>query len=115
VSDYAEAVGHEVKLYNYGSNAIAWEKIALVAGGGMDTEMLKEIAAEGINTLVTGVTVLNDFSKERHDFAKEHGINIIGGTHYSSEKYACIAMCDYFETLELKAEFIADEPCMADL
>jgi len=39
----------------------------------------------------------------------------MGGTHYSSEKFACIAMCKDFEKLGLGSEFIADTPSFEDL
>jgi hypothetical protein len=39
----------------------------------------------------------------------------MGGTHYTTEKPACLAMCDYFQKLGLPAEFIEGEPVMEDL
>jgi putative NIF3 family GTP cyclohydrolase 1 type 2 len=77
--------------------------------------VLQEIADNHINVLVTGLTKLNDYSKQAHDFAKKNKINILGGTHYSTEKFACIAMVDYFKKLGLKAEFLDGKPGMADL
>ena len=63
-----------------------------------------------MNVFVSGITVKNDYSKAAHEFAQAHKINILGGTHYSTEKFACIAMMDYFKKLGLPAKFIADEP-----
>ncbi|MCK5081079.1 MAG: Nif3-like dinuclear metal center hexameric protein [Candidatus Moranbacteria bacterium] len=112
---FQEAVGHEVSLYNYGDDKIKNETVAVVAGGGNDIEILEEISKAGINTLATGVTLKNDHSEKAHEFAEKHKINILGGTHYSTEKFACISMVDYFEKLGLLAEFIEDEPMMEDL
>ena len=87
-------------------------------GGGNDPEMVKELVKLGINTYVTGVTKINESyapSVEFHKVAKENGINVIGATHYSTEKFACIAMVGYFEKLGLPTKFISDEPGLADL
>ena len=46
---------------------------------------------------------------------KEHNINIIGATHYSTEKFACIEMCKYFERLGLPCKYIDDIPVLEDL
>ena len=54
-------------------------------------------------------------SAATHELEKNSRINVIGGTHYSSEKFACIEMCKYFNKLGLEAEFIEDEPCFEDM
>ena len=108
-------VGHNTKLWNYGSNEILNHRVAVVGGGGNNIEGVEEIGDLGINTYVTGVTVLNDFSKNVHKFEKEKEINLIGGTHYSTEKFACISLCKYFENLGFKCEFIEDEPVLEDM
>ena len=68
-----------------------------------------------IKTLITGVTLKNNYSIAIHDLEEKNQINIIGGTHYSSEKFACIAMCKYFSKVCLPAEFIEDDPCYEDM
>lgn len=109
-------VNHKVKLWKYGSDEIKDGKVALIAGGGgSDVKALKEIDRLGINAFVTGVTILNEHSREAHDFAREKKINLIGATHYSTEKFACIAMCDYFKKLGLPCEFIEDKPVLEDI
>lgn len=107
-------LGHKVKSYNYGSEDINNVKIGVIAGGGL-TETINELVKLKVKVLVTGISVLNDFSKEAHNLAKENGIAIIGGTHYSTEKFACINMCSYFKKLKIPSEFIEDFPCMNDL
>lgn len=108
-------VGHKTKLWKYGSDEIKNHKVAVVAGGGNNIEGIEDIIELGINTYVTGVTVLNDFSKEVHDFERENKINIIGGTHYSTEKFACIALIEYFKKIGLTCEFIEDQPILEDI
>ena len=112
---YQSLIGHKASLYQYGTNAIKNQKVALVGGGGNKVEFIKELVKEGVNTFVTGVTVLNEYSEETHNYAKKNKINILGGTHYSSEKFACIAMCEYFRKLGLPSEFIEGEPMLGDL
>ena len=112
---FDEAVGHNTILYPYGSNEISGGKVAVVAGGGLEEQILKKVAAENINTFVTGITALNDYSRRTHDFAKRYRMNILGGTHYSTEAFACRAMCTYFEKLELTCTFCEGEPGLQDL
>lgn len=112
---FEKTVGHKCGLYQYGSNEIVDGKVAVVAGGGNEIGVLREIVDEDINVLITGIIAKNDFSKPAHEFAKERGINLLGGTHYSTEKFACIAMVDYFSKLGLPTEFISDNPMMEDI
>ena len=112
---FQDAVKHGVSLYNYGDNKIKDRTVAVIAGGGNDVDMLEEISKAGVNTFVTGITIKNDHSKKAHEFAEEQRINILGGTHYSTEKFACISMVDYFTKIRLHSEFIEDEPVMEDM
>lgn len=112
---YQSAVGHDVKLYQYGDQEIRDGRVAVVAGGGNDVMTLKEVLDAQINLIVTGISIKNYHSQEVHDREKEEGINVVGGTHYSSEKFACIAMCEYFRKIELPAEFIPDDPVLEDM
>lgn len=111
---YEKAVGHKVKLYKYGLDKIKDKRIALVAGGGNDLDILETIP-KGINIYVTGITAKSDYSKKSHEYLKEKKINLLGGTHYSTEKFACIAMVDYFKKQGLLCEFIPGKPVMEDL
>jgi putative NIF3 family GTP cyclohydrolase 1 type 2 len=115
---FRKAVGHEVKIWNYGIDEIKNGRVAVVAGGGNDPEILFEVTKLGINTFLTGVTYPNkDYepSLQAHKVARENKINMIGGTHYSTEKFACMKMTEYFEKLGIPAEFIQDDPDMGDL
>ncbi len=112
---FTQVFGHEISLYAYGDDEIVDGRVALLAGGGNEVDIIKEIKEKGINTVLTGVSVKNDFTKEVHDFEKENRINLLGGTHYSTEKFACIEICKYFEKMGLSSEFIADVPALEDL
>lgn len=111
----ASVVGHKTKLWKYGSDEIKNGRVGLGAGGGNEVSVLQEVAKLRINTYVTGITALNDYSRKTHEFAKENEINIIGGTHYSTEKFACLALCDYFENTRLDCKFIEDKPVLEDV
>ena len=106
------AVGHDVKLYNYGSSEL--QDVAVVAGGGNDQIVVDQIP-DSVNTLVTGISRLNDYSKRTHENEKERKINLIGATHYSTEKFACIKLCEYFNKIGLDCSFIEDDPVMEDM
>jgi putative NIF3 family GTP cyclohydrolase 1 type 2 len=112
---FDEAVGHKTILYPYGSSEIAGGRVAVVAGGGLEKVILEQVAAEGINVFITGITAINDYSRRAHDFARRQRISLLGGTHYSTEAFACKAMCRYFEKPGLECMFIEGEPGMEDL
>ena len=112
---FSEAVGHETKLYEYGDSVIDNGIVGICAGGGNQTFVVEELIENKIMTLITGITLKNEFSKETHELEQKHRINLVGGTHYSTEKFACIAMLKYFSKIGLPAEFIEDEPCFEDM
>ena len=111
-------VGHEVKLTRNGDNFIRNGKVAVVAGGGSVGFAAKEISELGINMYITGCTrrVLSvEPIMEFHRITEESKINVIGATHYTTEKYACIAMVKYFEKLGVQAEFLEGKYYLEDL
>jgi len=112
---FASAVGHETKLYPYGDDIIRDGLVAVVAGGGNDFDIVQEVHEKKINTLVTGVSLVSEYSEKAHAFERENRINVMGGTHYSTEKFACWSMCVYFRKLGLPARFVEDLPVMEDL
>jgi len=121
-SEFAEAVksvvGHKVKLIRNGNEKILNDRVAVVAGGGSVDFAVKEIADLGINLYLTGCTrQVPSFEPimEFHRIAEENRINVIGATHYSTEKYACMAMVKYFEKLGITAEFLEGRYFLEDL
>jgi putative NIF3 family GTP cyclohydrolase 1 type 2 len=111
---FQTAVGHQVGSFIYGDQKIKNGQVAVVAGGGLD-ETIQEIAQEGANLFVTGISAKTAHSQKAHEFAEQHGISILGGTHYSTEKFACQAMVEYFKKLGLPCEFVEDDPVMEDM
>lgn len=111
----AAAVGHRTRIWPYGDDLIDGGRLALIAGGGNDPNVYPQLAALGIHTFVTGITARSKHSQAAHDLARKHRINLIGLTHYSSEKFACIALCRYFARLGLPCSFLPDEPVLEDM
>lgn len=112
---FEKAVGHKVSLYKYGDEEIKNKKVAVVAGGGNMVEVLEELLSENVNTMLTGITVKNEISRAAHEFAQQKKISLLGGTHYSTEKFACIALKEYFKKQRLACEFVEDNPMLEDL
>jgi putative NIF3 family GTP cyclohydrolase 1 type 2 len=111
-------VGHEVKLIRNGIETIRNGRVAIAAGGGSVGFAAKEIVELGINMYITGNTRQVHFVEpiaEFHRIVGEGKINVIGATHYTTEKYACIAMVSYFEKLGIPAEFIEGKYYLEDL
>lgn len=112
---FSETLGLETTLYAYGGEAIKDGRVGVCAGGGNQLDIVQEMLALHADVLVTGITLRNDYSASTHAFERENGIRVLGGTHYATEKFACMAMCDYFAKLGLDAAFIPDIPCLADM
>jgi putative NIF3 family GTP cyclohydrolase 1 type 2 len=110
---FEKAVGHEVRLYKYGEDELG--KVAVLPGGGNFLENLQDSFAEGVKTIITGISARNSHSEKTHAYEEANGINVLGGTHYSTEKFACQKMCSYFKKLGLTSEFIPDDPVMEDM
>ena len=110
-------VGHQLKTWSYGDPKISNQRVALVAGGGNDPDVAQEVADLDINTYITGVTKKNpawEPGLKFHEICKENRINVIAATHYSTEKFACIAVQKFFNSLGVPSEFIEDEPNFVD-
>jgi putative NIF3 family GTP cyclohydrolase 1 type 2 len=111
-------LGHEIKLIKNGDDNIRGGRVAIAAGGGSVGFVAVELAELGINTYITGCTrevPAVDFITDFHKISREERINVIGATHYTTEKFACIAMVDYFEKLGVPAEFIEGKYFLEDL
>lgn len=108
-------VGHPTKTYLYGNSKIKNGRVAIVAGGGNDMDTVHEMIENDVRVLITGVSVLNDFSRDVHELEKEHGINVIGATHYSTEQFAMRKMCSNFMKMGLAARFIEGRPQLEDM
>ena len=113
---FAATVGHRVGRYSYGDGRLNGGKFAIMAGIARSTDAYKFLEENGINVLVTGVTAaVVDWCEKIHAAAREHRVTLLGGTHYSTEKFALMAMCGYFRNLGVEAEFIPETPDLREL
>jgi len=111
---FSKAVWHEVKLYDYSNGKINNNKVAIIAWWWL-TEWIQEVKDKWVSLFITGISAKNDHSEKTHKFAEENAISILWGTHYSTEKFACIDMKKYFEKLWIQSEFISDDPVLEDM
>lgn len=92
-------------------------RVAVVAGGGADADLLRQSLERGCETYVTG----NAATACRLDFVQRHvrafrtladeaGVALIDGTHYGLEKPPQLAMVGWFQARGLPAEFVPDGP-----
>lgn len=113
-----EVYGHNAVLYGYADEDIFQNRVALIAGGGNEEEVYAMLKSKGINAYVTGITSARTGYEplvRAHESARENKVSILGGTHYSTEKFACIKMTEYFERFGLPCKFIPELPCMQDM
>ncbi|HEY8890328.1 MAG TPA: Nif3-like dinuclear metal center hexameric protein [Clostridium sp.] len=112
---FSKVLGHETSLYLYGDSNIKDGRIAIVAGGGNNKDTVTEMIENNINVLITGISVNNESYSAVHELEQNNCINVLGGTHYSTEKFACQKMCTYFENLGIASTFIEGEPVCEDM
>ncbi|MFL0246172.1 Nif3-like dinuclear metal center hexameric protein [Candidatus Clostridium stratigraminis] len=110
---FSKVLGHSTSLYLYGNTNIKDGKIAIVAGGGNNEDTVSEMIENKVSILITGIATNNN--SEVHRLEQKNSINVLGGTHYSTEKFACQKICSYFEKLGLASTFIEGEPIYEDL
>jgi putative NIF3 family GTP cyclohydrolase 1 type 2 len=92
-------------------------RVAVVAGGGAQVEILEASLERGCGTYVTGNAATNcrlAFVQEQvgafRQRADEVGVSLVDATHYGMEKPPQQAMLGWFRGHGLKAEFVADGP-----
>jgi len=91
------------------------EKIAVVAGGGDLPDILQQIYHFECDTYITGtvehrwaVPFIQEGNKQFHELNKKLNINLIGGTHYGTERPAMIKLIKYINNLGLDCKYIED-------
>lgn len=112
---FSKVLGHNTSLYLYGDTNIKDGRIAIVAGGGNNLDTVSEMIDNNVDVLITGISANNEDYSDIHSLEQKNKINVLGGTHYSTEKFACQKMCRYFEKLGLASDFIPGEPVYEDM
>lgn len=112
---FSKVLGHNTSLYIYGDNNIKDGRIAIVAGGGNNKDTVYEMIENNVGVLISGITINNESYSEVHELEQKNRVNVLGGTHYSTEKFACQKMCTYFKKLGLISTFMEGEPVYEDM
>jgi putative NIF3 family GTP cyclohydrolase 1 type 2 len=112
-----ELLGAEVPVQVVSSPRDEAGRVAVVAGGGAQREILEASLQRGCHSFVTGNAATRcrlDFVQEEvRDFlalAREADVAVVDGTHYGTEKPPQLAMADWFRKRGLRAEFVPDGP-----
>jgi putative NIF3 family GTP cyclohydrolase 1 type 2 len=113
----AAFLGPEIPVQVVSRPRAAAGRVAVVAGGGADREILTASIARGCETYVTGNAATRcrlDFVRQGVDafleLARAEGIAVIDATHYGTEKPPQLAMVGWFRGRGLEAEFVPDGP-----
>jgi putative NIF3 family GTP cyclohydrolase 1 type 2 len=92
-------------------------RVAVVAGGGADRAILEASLERGCTTYVTGNAATRcrlDFVQNEvrafRELADAHGVAVLDGTHYGTEKPPQLAMVSWFERLGVRAGFSPGRP-----
>jgi len=91
--------------------------IAVVTGGGFVPRLMLEGKERGVNTYITGIITPNASDYDKKNYGKtlkevtKIGLNIIGCSHYLTEKWAMEQSIPYFSSI-CKAEFIEDKEAL---
>lgn len=91
-------------------------KVAVVAGGGDLPDVLQEAHDLGADTMLLGTLVnrwdVRGVQNAHADFMKLNDrlkLNLIGGSHYATERLAMARIVRFFEPLGIPCEFCEDE------
>jgi putative NIF3 family GTP cyclohydrolase 1 type 2 len=110
-------LGPEIKVHVISRPRPEAGRVAVVAGGGADAEILQASIERGCQTYVTGNAATNcriDWIQEKvrvfRELAEEADVALIDAMHYGMEKPPQLAMVSWFQRLGLPAEFVPDGP-----
>jgi len=95
-------------------------RVAIVTGGGFVPALMREAKEKGCNTYITGIITTNssEYSQQNYPLelkeVQKVGINVIGASHYLTEKWAMEFSVPYFKQF-CPTEFIEDESALKRL
>ena len=92
-------------------------RVAVVAGGGAQREILEASLERGCETYVTGnaaspcpLPEIQAGIHLFHELADSAGVSVVDGTHYGMEKPPQLAMVEWFRSAGLEATFVPGRP-----
>jgi putative NIF3 family GTP cyclohydrolase 1 type 2 len=110
-------LNYDVKALKY-NNKVG--RVAIITGGGFVPRLIQEAKNKDCETYITGIITPNasEFSKENFpgtlEQIKRMDINVIGASHYLTEKWAMKFSVPYFNKI-CKTEFIEDRSALNKL
>jgi putative NIF3 family GTP cyclohydrolase 1 type 2 len=98
------------------------EKVAVVAGGGDLSDLLQQAFDLGCDTLLTG-TIENrwlnpkvqEANRNFHQLNEKLQLNLVGGTHFGTERPAMIAVTGLITSMGVDCEYMEDEELLSAL
>jgi putative NIF3 family GTP cyclohydrolase 1 type 2 len=110
-------LGPEIKVHVISRPRYEAGRVAVVAGGGADVDILRASIDRGCQTYVTGNAATNcrlDWVQEKvrefRQLAEEADVALIDAMHYGMEKPPQLEMVSWFRRLGLPGEFVPDGP-----
>jgi putative NIF3 family GTP cyclohydrolase 1 type 2 len=110
-------LGPEIKVHVITRPRYEAGRVAVVAGGGADVDILAASIERGCQTYVTGNAATNcriewvqEKVREFRQLAEEADVALVDAMHYGMEKPPQLAMVSWFRRQGLPAEFVADGP-----
>jgi putative NIF3 family GTP cyclohydrolase 1 type 2 len=110
-------LGPEIKVHVLTRTRSEAGRVAMVAGGGADVDILEASLERGCQTYVTGnaatncvVASVQEAVRAFRRRADEAGVTLIDAMHYGMEKPPQLAMVDWFRARGVDAEFVPDGP-----
>ncbi|HET7044728.1 MAG TPA: Nif3-like dinuclear metal center hexameric protein [Gaiellaceae bacterium] len=92
-------------------------RVAVVAGGGADPEILRESLERGCDTFVSGnagtyceLELVREVNRAFRRAAEEANVSVVDATHYGTERPPQLAMLDWFRRRGLPARFAENGP-----
>jgi putative NIF3 family GTP cyclohydrolase 1 type 2 len=88
-------------------------RVAVVAGGGDQKEILQQAIDLGCTTYITGTAVhrwsrAREGNREFHELARAAKINLIGASHHNTEKCAVHDVVKFLQERGIPASYLAD-------
>jgi putative NIF3 family GTP cyclohydrolase 1 type 2 len=92
------------------------EKVAVVGGGGDMPEVLQDAFESGCDTLLTGtvehrwaVPFAQEGNRRFHELNKTLRLNLIGGTHYATERPAMVKVTELIRSYGIDCHYCEDQ------
>ncbi len=97
-------------------------RVAVVAGGGDMPDILQQAFDLGCDTMLTGTVehrwglpAVQEGNKRFHELNQRLKMNLVGGTHYGTERPAMQKLIELFADWPVRASYLEDEVLLSSL